>query len=73
MNDYAGNGGLLQSGGLANWGDGKNGGVVVRGRSEKVIKFASLVDGTSSSILVGEKALRLVDRDAFSLDRFGVR
>lgn len=65
MNDYAGNGGML-GGGLNNWGDGKNGGVIVRGRAEKPIKFSSITDGTANTLMVAEKALRLIDRDRFS-------
>jgi len=66
MNDYAGNGGLLQSSGLNNWGDGKNGGAIVRGRAEQPMNFATLLDGTANTLLVAEKALRVIDRDRFS-------
>jgi prepilin-type N-terminal cleavage/methylation domain-containing protein len=54
-NDYAGNGGL-EGGGLNNWGDGKKGGVMVRGNSgAPQITFAHITDGTSSTLAVGEK------------------
>jgi prepilin-type N-terminal cleavage/methylation domain-containing protein/prepilin-type processing-associated H-X9-DG protein len=54
-NDYAGNGGLSGGGGLSGWGDGKRGGVIVRGLATPVISFNKITDGTSSTIAVGEK------------------
>lgn len=57
LNDYAGNGGLLGSSG-AMWGEGTRGGVVIRGTLNKPLTMASITDGTSSTILVGEKALK---------------
>jgi len=57
LNDYAGNGGILGSSG-AMWGEGKIGGVVIRGTLKKPLRMASVTDGTSSTILVGEKALK---------------
>jgi prepilin-type N-terminal cleavage/methylation domain-containing protein len=57
-NDYAGNGGQRTSGGKGNWGDGKIGGVIVRGQNTSLsrpINFKNITDGTSSTIAVGEK------------------
>jgi len=60
-NDYAGNGGLITGGGLAGWGDGTGGGVIVRavgsGSGVAPITFGSILDGTSFTVLAGEKRL----------------
>ncbi len=53
-NDYAGNAGLM-GGGLNGWGDGKNGGVFVRATAAESIDSASITDGTSNTIGIGEK------------------
>jgi len=58
LNDYAGNGGLIHDGGgLHNWGDGRNGGVVVRGGYGPKVGFNLVSDGSSNTILAGEKSL----------------
>lgn len=61
MNDYAGNGGLLGGYGLAGWGEGKEGGVIVRGNGSgsgvPVVNEGAIVDGLSNTIMFGEKAL----------------
>lgn len=54
VNDYAGNGGLYTSTG-AMWGDGKNGGVLVRRKQSIQITLMDIKDGTTNTILVGEK------------------
>ncbi|MDA1017726.1 MAG: DUF1559 domain-containing protein [Planctomycetota bacterium] len=71
-NDYAGNAGTIGiydangvrtggGGGLANWGDGKRGAVVTRGKlgtdNYQEVKFRDITDGTSNTIMVGEKAM----------------
>jgi len=67
VNDYAGNAGLrLNGGGLGNWGDGMNGGVIVRGGFAPKVTFGSVTDGSSNTILAGEKALNPIDYDRFS-------
>ncbi|MCP4477931.1 MAG: DUF1559 domain-containing protein [Planctomycetaceae bacterium] len=67
VNDYAGNAGLrLNGGGLGNWGDGKNGGVIVRGGFAPKVTFGSVTDGSSNTVLAGEKALNPMDYDRFS-------
>ena len=60
VNDYAGNGGIYTSTG-AMWGDGKTGGVLVRRKQSIELTLADIKDGSSHSILVGEKRL---DTDA---------
>ena len=62
MNDYAGNGGLYTSTGYA-WGDGATG-VLVR-NTRPQIGLHTLLDGTSNTILVGEKRI-----DLFALGKF---
>jgi prepilin-type processing-associated H-X9-DG protein len=58
VNDYAGNGGLILSGGgLGNWGDGRNGAVISRGGVGPKVGFNLVSDGGSNTILAGEKAL----------------
>jgi prepilin-type N-terminal cleavage/methylation domain-containing protein/prepilin-type processing-associated H-X9-DG protein len=58
VNDYAGNGGLIQGGGgLGNWGDGRNGAVISRGGVGPKVGFNLVSDGGSNTILAGEKAL----------------
>ena len=54
MNDFAGNGGLYTSTGYA-WGDGVTG-CFVR-NTQQPIGLHNLLDGTSNTILVGEKRL----------------
>ena len=56
VNDYAGNGGLYSGTGFA-WGDGLTGGVLVRRGYGQQITSANINDGTSNTILVGEKRL----------------
>ncbi len=56
VNDYAGNGGLYSSASHP-WGEGLDGGVIVRRKRGPTIKFASITDGTSSTIAIGEKRL----------------
>jgi prepilin-type N-terminal cleavage/methylation domain-containing protein/prepilin-type processing-associated H-X9-DG protein len=66
-NDYAGNGGLrLNGGGLGGWGDGLNGGVIVRGGAAPKVDFGSITDGSSNTILAGEKAVNPLDYERFS-------
>jgi len=57
VNDYVGNGGHRGTDGISGWGDGKYGGAIIRAGFGPEITFASFQDGTSHSILVGEKAV----------------
>ena len=57
MTDYAGNGGLYTSTG-AYWGDGVNG-VFVRRKRFGPIGTSDLVDGSSKTIMIGEKRMDL--------------
>ena len=67
VNDYAGNAGLrLNGGGLGDWGDGKNGGVIVRGGVAPKVNFGSITDGSSNTILAGEKAVHPNNYDRFN-------
>ncbi len=66
MNDYAGNGGLRAGGGLAGWGDGRDGAVVVKGDVSGPLTMAQVTDGTSHTIMVGEKALRVNQREVYT-------
>jgi prepilin-type N-terminal cleavage/methylation domain-containing protein len=60
VNDYAGNGGLYTSSGW-DWGNGQNGGVIVRqkcgGPCNTVVSTALVTDGTANTIILGEKRL----------------
>ncbi len=56
VNDYAGNGGLYTSSGW-DWGQGLNGGVIVRRQRGPKISLASITDGSANTILAGEKRL----------------
>ena len=67
VNDYAGNAGLYTSTGYA-WGDGLNGGVVVRRARGTTITMASITDGTANTILAGEKRLDTLALGNFQCD-----
>ena len=54
MNDYVGNAGLVWPN--QTWSDGDVGGVIAR-RTTGAVGFASITDGTSNTILGGEKAV----------------
>ncbi len=56
MNDYAGNGGTYTGTGFA-WGDGYNG--VIRRNNQGKLNMLGISDGTSNTILAGEKRLDL--------------
>lgn len=70
LNDYAGNGGLIGNGGAVFpfdwWGEGRNGGVIVRGGYVPEVRFKSVTDGGSCTILAGEKALHPRDYHIYS-------
>ena len=67
VNDYAGNGGTCgQGGGLGDWGEGKTG-VIVRGGYQPKQSFETIIDGSSNTILVGEKALHPDHYNIFSI------
>ena len=58
VNDYAGNGGLIGSGGgLGNWGDGRNGAVISRGGVGPKVGFNLISDGSANTIMAGEKVV----------------
>lgn len=57
MNDFAGNGGLADPAVPNGWSDGQFGGVIVRAKATGKVNFASITDGTSNTILGGEKAV----------------
>ena len=63
LNDYAGNGGLGTRD--TGWSDGEVGGVIVR-QTHALVGFATLTDGTSNTILAGEKAVRPDHYNTFS-------
>ena len=65
MNDYAGNGGLYTSTGYA-WGDGATG-CLVRNTLPQ-IGLHTLLDGTSNTILVGEKRIDRMALGTFQCD-----
>lgn len=66
-NDYAGNGGVCgQGGGLGDWGEGKSG-VIVRGGYTPKVTFETVTDGSTHTILVGEKALHPDHYNLFSI------
>lgn len=65
MNDYAGNGGLYTTTGWA-WGDGYNGAVVRKNQGP--IGFEHLSDGTSYTIVAGEKRLDLLAMGTYQCD-----
>lgn len=67
VNDYAGNGGLYTTTGWS-WGDGQNGGVLVRRKRGTDITTASILDGTSNTILAGEKRLDRLAIGSFQCD-----
>lgn len=56
MNDYAGNGGL-ENPGTGGWSNGQYGGVIVRSGSVDPRAFRDITDGTSNTIMIGEKAV----------------
>lgn len=67
VNDYAGNGGLYTSTGW-DWGNGQNGGVLVRRQRGTKITLASIKDGSANTILVGEKRLDTLAIGTFQCD-----
>ena len=56
LNDYAGNAGIYTNSGW-DWGEGRTGGVIVRKGRLSVNLTAGIVDGTSNTVLAGEKRL----------------
>ncbi len=67
MTDYAGNGGLYTTSGWS-WGDGKNGGVIIRRNRVPPIHFGSLLDGSTNTVLAGEKRLDTLAIGTFQCD-----
>ena len=68
VNDYAGNGGWYTGTGFA-WGDGINGGVIIRkGRGPQRITLDKVIDGTANTILAGEKRLDIKAIGTFQCD-----
>ena len=65
VNDYAGNGGIYTSSGYA-WGDGATGCFVRNTRA--AIGFNAVTDGTTNTILAGEKRLDLKAMGSFQCD-----
>ena len=65
VNDYVGNGGLSTRNGFP-WGSGTNGGVIVRSGHVDPVAFQDIRDGSSNTVLAGEKAVNPQDYDRFS-------
>ncbi len=63
MNDFAGNAGLGNN--SRGWSDGEVGGVIVR-RTYQLVDFSTITDGTSNTILGGEKAVHPDHYNTFS-------
>ncbi len=59
VNDYAGNAGIYSSSGW-DWGNGMTGGVIVRKGRLNINMTAGIPDGTSNTVLAGEKRLDLL-------------
>ncbi len=57
VNDYAGNGGLLTQM-TAYWGDGNEGGFMGRRQYAPRSTMASIRDGLSTTLMIGEKSVR---------------
>jgi len=55
MNDFAGNGGLASA--ANGWSNGQVGGVIVRSQFTPAMKFSKITDGSSNTIMCGEKAV----------------
>ena len=67
VNDYAGNGGEYTSTG-AMWGDGTKGGIVVRRKVSGPITLAHILDGSSNTLLAGEKRIDTLALGTFQCD-----
>jgi prepilin-type N-terminal cleavage/methylation domain-containing protein/prepilin-type processing-associated H-X9-DG protein len=63
--DYAGNGGAYTTTGYA-WGDGYNGAVVRN--TQGAIKLLSILDGTSNTVLVGDKQVDMAEQGSACAD-----
>lgn len=66
MNDYAGNAGLGNPNTGNGWSDGEFGGVIIRSGMDVSLNFSSIADGTSNTIMGGEKALHPTHYSNFS-------
>jgi len=56
VNDYAGNGGV-QTSPSEYWGNGTEGGFFARSRHSSKATFATIVDGLSNTLMIGEKSV----------------
>jgi prepilin-type N-terminal cleavage/methylation domain-containing protein/prepilin-type processing-associated H-X9-DG protein len=65
--DYAGNGGLWKGGPIDLWDKGSLGGVVVQ-CTQGPLTLQSITDGTSNTVLLGEKQVNLADMNRYDCD-----